>query len=519
MSSDPIEGAVLPTSPGQATFTFDEPVSLSPGGVKVFDAEGRPVSSSASAGDKVIAVDLPDDLPVGTYVVAWRIVSADGHPVAGSLSFSVGTPSIRVVAPDLPDQSGAAITTALSTANAMTYIGLLLVVGLGIFTIFLLPGEARADRPRRRMRTLTTVCGVGSLAAAAISVPLTVVNQQGLRLADVLSVEAWTGTSITALVALGVLALGITLVRGGLAMRLARAQQRAAVGLGTCCAALSPAMSGHSRAYAPQAAVIAIDVLHVLAGGVWLGGLVGLAITLPAIAGRGAHAARTLARFSTLASGVLAALVATGGLLAWRIVGSWENLFGTRYGWMLLSKIALVSVACALAGWNRYVLLPRTRPTDGYQERQAAARQLRRVVTVEASVIVLVLGLTGFLVNQAPRVGAVVIPDGRTGVQATRLGDDLKVLATLTPAVVGQNTLLVQIQDLAGDPVEPGRFPEVSLRSDGLDLGKVRATSDGVGTFRGDVVLPAAGPWRLQVSVRLGEFENPVAVVTFNVTD
>ena len=278
-------------------------------------------------------------------------------------------------------------------------------------------------------------------------------------------------------------------------------------------------MSGHSRAYAPQTAVIAIDVLHVLAGGVWLGGLVGLAITLPAIAGRGAHAARTLARFSTLAASVLAALVATGGLLAWRIVGSWENLFGTRYGWLLLSKIALVSVACALAGWNRYVLLPRTRPTDAYQERRAAARRLRRVVTVEASVIVLVLGLTGFLVNLAPRAEAVVIPDGRTGVQATRLGDDLKVMATLTPAVVGQNTLLVQMQDLTGEPVEPRRLPVISLRSDGLDLGQIRATSDGVGTFRSDVVLPAAGPWRLQVSVRLGEFDNPVAVVTFNVTD
>jgi copper transport protein len=519
VSTDPVDGTVLARSPGQATLTFDERVSLPPEGVQAFDADGKPISVSASASDTLVTVDLPDQLADGTYVVVWRVVSADGHPVAGSLTFSVGKPSIRVASPKLPEAAGPAVTAALSTAQAGSYIGLLLAVGLGIFAVFLVPARVRADRPRSRMRALITAAAVVSVVAATATMPLSVINQQGGGLADLTAPETWARTTPTTLIALALLAVGLFLVRVALEERLPVARQRAALGLGAFLAAVSPALTGHSRAFEPQVAVIAVDVLHVLAGSVWLGGLAGLAITLPAIAGRGAHSAEVLGRFSALAAGVLAALVASGGLLAWRIVASWENLFGTRYGWLLLTKIALVALAAAIAAWNRYVLVPRARADGGHQERRNTAVRLGRVVTVEASVIVLVLALTGFLVNQSPRAEAIVIPDGRTGVQTTQLGTDAKALATMTPARVGQNTILVQLQDLTGEPLEPTRLPEISLRSDELDLGQVNTTSVAAGTFRAEVVLPAPGTWRVQVSLRLSEFDNPVAVVTFNVTD
>ena len=519
VSTDPVDGTVLAESPGQATLTFDERVSLPPDGVQVFDADGKPVTASASASDVLVTVDLPDQLEHGTYVVVWRVVSADGHPVAGSLTFSVGTPSITVVSPKLPEPADPAVTAVLSTAQATTYIGLLLAVGLGIFAVLLVPARVRADRPRRRIRVLTTAAAVVSVVATTATLPLTVINQQGGGLDDLAAPDTWSDTTPVTLIALILLAIGLVLVRVSLHERLSLVRQRAALGLGTGLAVVSPALTGHSRAFEPQAPVIVVDVLHVLAGSVWLGGLAGLAITLPAIAGRGTHAAEILGRFSTLAAGVLAALVATGGLLAWRIVASWENLFGTRYGWLLLTKIAIVALAAAIASWNRYVLVPRVRADGGHQERRSTAVRLGRVVTVEAAVIVLVLAVTGFLVNQSPRTEAAVIPDGRTGVQTTQLGTDAKVLATMTPARVGQNTVLVQLQDLSGEPLEPTQLPEISLRSDELDLGQVKTTSVAAGTFRADLVLPAAGTWQVQVSLRLSEFDNPVAVVTFNVTD
>ena len=519
VSTDPVDGTVLAESPGRAALTFDERVALPPDGVQVFDADGQPVTAAASANDTVVTVELPDRLEDGTYVVVWRLVSADGHPVAGSLTFSVGEPSIRVVSPPPPETAGPAATTALSIAQAATYTGLLLAVGLGVFAVLLIPARVRADRPRRRIRKLTTAAAVVSVLAATATLPLTVINQQGGGLGGLVAPKTWSDATPATLVELILLAIGLVLVRVSLDERLVLVRRRAVLGLGTGSAVVSPALTGHSRALEPQALLIVVDVLHVLAGSVWLGGLAGLAITLPAIAGRGTQAAEVLGRFSTLAAGVLAALVATGGLLAWRIVASWADLFGTRYGWLLLAKIAVVALAVAIAAWNRYVLVPRVRADGGHQERRHTAVQVGRVVTVEAALIVLVLALTGFLVNQSPRAEAVVIPDGRTGVQTTQLGTDAKLLATTTPARVGQNTILVQLQDLTGEPLEPTRLPEISLRSDELDLGQVRTTSVAAGTFRTEVVLPAAGTWRLQVSLRLSEFDNPVAVVTFTVTD
>ena len=66
-----------------------------------------------------------------------------------------------------------------------------------------------------------------------------------------------------------------------------------------------------------------------------------------------------MSRFSTLAAGVLAALVATGSFMAWRIVGSWDGLVSTDYGRLLLVKIGVALVAVAIAAVNRFVLLPR----------------------------------------------------------------------------------------------------------------------------------------------------------------
>lgn len=518
VGSDPADGSVLARSPGQVTLTFDEPVSLPARSVRVFDADGTPVVAPPSARDAVITVDLPDQLEDGTYAVAWKVISADGHPVAGSLTFSVGRPSTHVVSPKGPDPPRPAVTAALSTAQAAGYVGLLLAVGLGIFAGLLLPAGARADRPRGRMRTLSTAAAVVSVGATTAGLPLTVIDQQGGGLADLLTREAWTNAPPPTLVGLALTAIGLVLVRAAQEERLPLVWRRAALGLGTCLAVVAPALTGHSRAFEPQAPVIALDIAHVLAGSVWFGGLVGLAITLPAIAGRKAHAVQTLARFSTLAASVLAALVATGGLLAWRYVASWENLFGSRYGWLLLTKLALVALTAAIAAWNRYVLVPRARADGGFQQQRTAAAQVGRVVAVEAVLIVLVLAVTGFLVNESPRARAVVVPDDRIGAQTTQLGDDVRVLATMTPARVGRNVVKVRLRDPGGKPFDAARPPEISLRSDDFDLGQVKATSVAAGAYRADVVLPAAGSWQVQVSLRLGEFENPVATVTFSVT-
>jgi copper transport protein len=94
---------------------------------------------------------------------------------------------------------------------------------------------------------------------------------------------------------------------------------------------------------------------------------------------------------------------------------------------------------------------------------------------------------------------------------------DLRVLAVMDPRRTGSNTVLVQVQDASGEPYDPPVNPVVELRTDGLDLGAVTMTPIAAGTYRGQVVVPRAGEWEVQVSIALGRFDNPVTTVRLTV--
>ena len=284
-------------------------------------------------------------------------------------------------------------------------------------------------------------------------------------------------------------------------------------------AAAAPALTGHTRAASPELLVIGADVLHLLAGSVWLGGLAGLALTLPDLAGRGAMAAKVLARFSTAAAGVLAALVATGSVLAWRILGSWGALLDTTYGQLLLVKIGIVLVAVAIATWNRWSLLPRLQRATKQDNRRLGVRPVVRATTVESMVLVAVLVVTGLLVDKSPEsdpepasAAAETEPDTRT----TTLGD-IEVRATVTPLTRGPNTVTLQLRSATGEPTEGVAPPVVRISSDQVQLGTVPLTQAVAGTYTAQVVLPAPGTWQMQVSLRISEFANPVATLEFTV--
>jgi methionine-rich copper-binding protein CopC len=91
LSSDPEEGSVVAALPDQLVLTFNEPVRLDE--VQAFAAGGADWSVDAEAQDNRLVVVPQEDPGTGTVVVAWQVVSEDGHVVGGSLTFSVGSPS------------------------------------------------------------------------------------------------------------------------------------------------------------------------------------------------------------------------------------------------------------------------------------------------------------------------------------------------------------------------------------------------------------------------------------------
>ena len=114
--TDPVDGDVVPTAPARIVLTFNEPVSAMPEATTGPDAGGAPQPVTVRVADSSLQITPDAVLANGTYIVTWRVMSADSHPVSGAFTFSVGAPSPQLV--PLPDQSApAGVVWARGTAQ------------------------------------------------------------------------------------------------------------------------------------------------------------------------------------------------------------------------------------------------------------------------------------------------------------------------------------------------------------------------------------------------------------------
>lgn len=505
VSTDPVEGSVLDQAPEVITLTFNEPVTLSAASARLYDATGEEVASQARSSDEIVSVMPGETMENGTYVLSYRVISADAHPISGSLIFSVGAPSETVVAQN-PGGTDRAVLWAHGVIQGATYVALLLAAGLAAFLVLVMPRSAAFDGSRRRVVSLARRTAVVAGIGAILLVPVGALYQQGLGLRDLATRLPWTGwlseDGLLAALVIGGLAAAATTppkVTGGWGAREIVVLDGIAVALGAL------ALVGHTRSYGPAWLVVGADVAHVVAGAIWFGGLVGLVICL-----RGRYdedGVRVLARFSMIAGLALAVVAVAGILLGWRIVGSWSGMVSTSYGLILIAKTSLVALVALAGAWNRYKLLPAVR----------AGTAIRTVMRLEATALVVVVLLTGFLVNQVPRElpDETSVPAGP--VSAMAMADGVHVMAHVDPARVGENTISVHLETSGGEPLVPYAAPMVSLRSAGLDLGRRPVRRVGEGVYESVVLIPNPGVWELQVSVRIGEFTNPVVTLDLEI--
>ena len=89
VGSEPADRAMVAESPQVLRLSFNEPVS--PLTLRLVTADGGVLDlAEVAAADATLTVRLPRPLPQGTHLLSWRVTSADGHPVGGSIVFSVG---------------------------------------------------------------------------------------------------------------------------------------------------------------------------------------------------------------------------------------------------------------------------------------------------------------------------------------------------------------------------------------------------------------------------------------------
>ncbi len=138
---------------------------------------------------------------------------------------------------------------------------------------------------------------------------------------------------------------------------------------------------------------LAADMLHLLAAGAWLGGLLPFAWTMAARHGAQAHTEAM--RFSLLGTVCIGILLTTGSINGWFLVGNITALIGTDYGHLLLVKIALFVAMVAIAAINRFRLTPLIRANP-----VAAPEALQRNALIETALglaIVTIVAVLGTL--------------------------------------------------------------------------------------------------------------------------
>lgn len=519
--TDPADGDVLPTAPDAVVLTFNEPVSVAEDGVRLLTSEAEPLPATASAVDTTVELTVPEDLTDGSYIVDWQVTSADGHPVAGAFTFSVGEPS-EEVAEIAPRQTSTVVHTLYQGGQGLIYLGVLGAAGLTMFVGLLLPRGAAAVVPRLRSVAMT-LAGVGA-AGVLLSVLVDGAWRSSAGSESILdaSLLSETITSATGLAA-GLALLGLA---GAMLLfpQHASGRRRWAACGGALLALASLTLTGHTRTTDPAWLVVGSDLVHVVAGSLWLGGILGLLAVCSSTSLVPELAARVVRSFSGLAAWLVLALGVTGTLLAWRILPDLDSLTSTGWGVTLIAKVALVVIIVLVAAWNRFRLVPSIAAAPEGTGRS----RLRKTVATEGVLLVVVLAVTAFLVIQSPTeadeagdAGEAGHGDEQTGhgepaVYQEALGDAGTVEIQVHQPGAGENLVELELLDPSGAPLEPEADPELRLSEPEAELGPLvpGIMPVGPGHYQAPVTIPIAGDWELEVTVRVSTYESPIVTVT-----
>lgn len=512
VSSSPADRVVLQSAPETAELTFNESIRPVVSAFQLYDPSGAKQQVDVTAVDRVARVSLPAGLADGSYVLSWRVISADSHPIAGAVSFSVGQPSNGTPAAGTERVVDGRVVPAYLVAQILALSGLLAAVGLTLFQVLVLRSETRAARARERVHVAAVVVTIVGHAAL---LPLTLARGEGLTLGRLveptllLSTLGSAPALALALVVLGCAAMLLLPVVPG------RRTHAVLGGLGAALALTSVLPVGHTRTTAPVAVVMGADVIHTLAGAVWFGGVIGLGIYLAAARRAGTpagEAAVAVRRFSGLAGCVVVALGVTGLVLGVLILGSVSALIETNYGRTLLVKLGFVAVIGLLAVWNKSYLVPAVERPQAPREQW---RRLTGAVRDEIALLVAVICVTGLLVMQSPveadssRSPAPVASDFRAALGAGTVQGSIK------PVRVGSNEFEFVVRGADGGSLSPLETPKVTVALPEAGLGPLVASVRRAGKtsdrYIAELTLPTSGPWQVSVAVRVDTFSNLTA--------
>ena len=332
-SSRPEAGQRLGTSPGVVVLEFTEPLNQKLSRATVTDPAGRAFTGGVTGGQE-IRVALTTNAP-GVYTVGWVSVSTlDGHAVRGSFQFGVGVSPGAGSAETAQTTPGAG-DLAIGLLRWVEYLALLLAVGM-LLLRRLVRGRSELEWVRPGLM-LPLAVALGSGIAVVASESFSAAGSASLAALWNYLTTGLPGVARLSRLGLEALALFAAVVGAPTPWVLVTA----AIG--------ALAASGHGAAIHPTWWGITVDAVHLLAAGVWAGGILDLATQRPPGGWRSPDGRALLVRFSPPALTAFTVTVGFGAIQAIQELGTVHALVGSSYGRVLLVKIGLVAVMVPLS--------------------------------------------------------------------------------------------------------------------------------------------------------------------------
>jgi copper transport protein len=403
----PAASVVLDSPPPNIQLTYDEAVEPRLAIISVTDAQGHQETTGPAhhspANPDTLVVPLRAHLPEGWYLIYWRAISVDGHPVQGAFTYAVGPNPGPAPEFQVPNISATATTPQLLIARWVMFVTVMVAIGLFIMRLLIArPLFSRVEGTSLRVLTVAfAIAAALGLIAIPVYLDFSAANDSLRSVFDLTAlVPLYRVTAFGRAIVDLELCFALFCLAAAVALWVDRPdrERRSIAELVAACGALLaagavvvvPGAAGHAAQTSPRGLTLLFDALHVAAGSVWLGGLVGVLLLWWSAAARERVAALSVCvpRFSNVALGSVLVLAATGVGEALDHMPAVNALWETGYGRAILVKTGLLGGALLLASANLLrsrpgLIASRREPDEG----EPAARLLRRLVSGEVAIV------------------------------------------------------------------------------------------------------------------------------------
>jgi len=486
LASDPGDGAVVPSAPAMLTLRFDEPVA--PVSLRLVEPDGAGVMLTFRLDGAQVLMPMPAGVGNGTYALSWRVISADGHPVGGTTTFSIGAPSSARLAAAAADVDWP-VRIGIWTGRLLTYAGLFFGAGGVFFCRWL--GSSRGGLVASRTAAIL------GLVAMPVNVAFQGLDALGLPASHVLAGEAWReglAGSFGVFVALASIALALALLA---TLKVRATRLFAALAFVGVPAAL--ASTGHASSADPQWLTRSAVFIHTAVVAFWIGALLPLALLLRQPA---KVAVRPMQRFATAMPLLLVLLIGAGIALAVVQIKTPDALLSTDYGRVFVAKLMVVAVLLGLAAINRYRLTASALADD-----EAAKRRLGRAILIEAGAAVLLFGIVA-LWRFTPPPRALIEAAAVPALVHIHTGEGMAEV-TVSPGHAGpvDASIFVASSDFGPLPAQ-GLTLSFANKAKGIEPIERQAKLGDDGNWHIDhLTLPTGGTWQVGVDILVSDFK------------